>query len=470
MSFDIIAFNKINAEILKNIKSITTNTRNVMIMNIKIWKFVYMNDQLIKQKYNIIISKDDEVIQYHDCITATSFDRALQIANSFDDKDNIYVIGGSEIYDISIKHKDCKNIYLFDDEYCSHIPKYFVSNTMYKPFCDQKDKSMLATFATEKVVNNSCKFITYSNISNPNSDEKQYLDLIKTILSEGDIKNGRNGKTLSIFGPQHIFDLQKGFPLLSTKKMFFEGIVKELLFFLKGQTDSKILSNDGVKIWEPNTTPEFLANRKLNYEQGDIGPMYGFNWRFFGAEYKGCGADYTNKGFDQLHNLIKSLIDDRDSRRHLMTTYDPTVVDLSVLAPCHGLTIQFYVNQSRDYNEYFLNCKMYQRSVDVGLGYPFNIASYALLIHIICQVTGYLPGKLIMTLGDTHIYESHIEKLKLQSNRIPMVQPKINIVPQFKIDGSNINDRIKFIENLKYEDIILENYNCYPGIKLDMIA
>ena len=255
----------------------------------------------------------------------------------------------------------------------------------------------------------------------------------------------------------------KGMLRLS-KKMFFNGIVEELLFFLRGQTNSKILEEKGVNIWKDNTTKEFLQNRKLPYREGDMGPMYGYNWRHFGHPYSNSVEDYSNKGYDQLYHLIQSLKNDKHSRRHLLTTYDPSIISESVLAPCHGIVSQFYISSIN--GKEYLHCKMYQRSVDVALGYPFNIASYALLIHILCYITGYKPGKLIMTLGDTHIYESHIPMLQKQIERVPLQQPALNINSVYNKHLSPIEN----IERLCSNDFILDDYYSYSSIKMKMVV
>jgi thymidylate synthase len=237
-----------------------------------------------------------------------------------------------------------------------------------------------------------------------------------------------------------------------------------LIFFINGHTNSKLLEKKNVNIWKDNTTRDFLDNRGLHhYVVGDMGPMYGYNWRHFGSKYNGC-INKNNGGYDQLYNLIEGLINDPNSRRHLLTTYDPSTVTESVLAPCHGITIQFNVRNNK-----YLDCKMYQRSADIGLGYPYNIASYGLFVHIICHVTGYNVGNLIMTLGDAHIYEQHIEQLKKQTLREPLLFPQLVITKEFDVK-SNVQNKVNFMENLLFSDIKLVDYNCYPLIKMDMIA
>ena len=195
-----------------------------------------------------------------------------------------------------------------------------------------------------------------------------------------------------------------------------------------------------------------------------MGPMYGWNWRNFGAEYDGCDSVYMGCGYDQLRNLIDTIINDPNSRRLLLTTYDPSKVSQSVLAPCHGLVVQFNVSQSK-----YLDCKMFQRSVDTALGYSYNVASYAALMHIIGIATGLTPRNLFMTLGDTHIYEQHIEKVKKHFDRNPMNYPTLHYKGSIDM-STDIDAKIKWMENLKPEDFELKDYHYYPGIKMDMVA
>ena len=245
--------------------------------------------------------------------------------------------------------------------------------------------------------------------------------------------------------------------------MFWRGIVKELLFFIKGKTDANILSEDGIHIWDWNTSREFLDSRNLDYEEGDMGPMYGWNWRYFGAEYQGKDYDYTNQGFDQLRDCIDKIINDPTNRRIMMTTFDPSKVEESVLAPCHSLVVQFYIKDG------VISEHMYQRSADAFLGVPFNITSNALLLCLIAKATGLQPGKLIMSFGDMHIYEEHLEQVNKQITREPHIFPLLNINKEVE-DTSSLDDVIEYLETITYEDMELIDYKHYKGIKANMIA
>tara|TARA_B100001939_G_scaffold74985_1_gene63027 strand:- start:2215 stop:3039 length:825 start_codon:yes stop_codon:yes gene_type:complete len=268
---------------------------------------------------------------------------------------------------------------------------------------------------------------------------RQYLNLVKHVLENGEFKEDRTGTgTKSIFGYQMRFNLAEGFPMVTTKKLHLKSIIYELLWFLKGDTNIKYLKDNGVNIWNA------WADSK-----GDLGPVYGYQWR-----------NWNNDGIDQISNLIKNLNDNPSSRRHLISAWNPSVLpDTSksfetniangkaALPPCHAF-FQFHIINGK------LSCQLYQRSADIFLGVPFNIASYSLLTLMIAQVCKLKPGDFIHTFGDAHIYSNHFEQMKLQLTRKPRKLPTIKI-----------NNKIKNIFDFKFEDFILENYNPHPHIK-----
>ncbi|PIK56412.1 putative thymidylate synthase [Apostichopus japonicus] len=244
-------------------------------------------------------------------------------------------------------------------------------------------------------------------------DENQYLDLIREIVNKGKIKGDRTGTgTKSIFGCQSRYNLRDQFPLLTTKSVFWRGVAEELLWFIKGSTSAKSLTEKKVHIWDANGSREFLDKRGLShYEDGELGPVYGFQWRHFGAEYKGLDHAYTGEGVDQLQEVIETIKTNPDDRRIILTAWNPTDLPKMALPPCHAFA-QFYVCDGE------LSCQLYQRSADMGLGVPFNIASYALLTYMIAHVTDLKPGDFIHTLGDAHVYLNHIEPLKKQETEL----------------------------------------------------
>jgi thymidylate synthase len=288
-------------------------------------------------------------------------------------------------------------------------------------------------------------------------EEYKYLHLLEKILNEGVIKEDRTGTgSKSIFGAQLKFDLSKSFPILTTKKVFWKGVVEELLWFIRGETDSKQLEAKGVKIWVGNTTREFLDKKGLNYPEGEIGPGYGFQWRRWGGTYKfgppfNCDEDWD--GIDQLANVIDTIKKNPNDRRMIVSAWNVDQIDKMALPPCHLLQ-QYYVENGR------LHLMWYQRSNDVFLGSCFNISSYALLTCIIAKITGLQPGSITYAMGDTHIYLNHVDQCKEQISRTPYPFPQLNI----KKDIKTLED----IENLQFEDIELIGYQSHAAIKAPM--
>lgn len=258
--------------------------------------------------------------------------------------------------------------------------------------------------------------------------------------------------TKSIFGAQMRFDLRNDtFPLLTTKKTFFRGIAEELFWFIKGSTDAKILQDKNVRIWDGNSSREFLDKSGFHdRREGDLGPVYGFQWRHFGAKYTTCDDDYAGQGIDQLNDVINRIKSNPNDRRIIMSAWNPVDIPQMALPPCHCL-VQFYVANDE------LSCQLYQRSADMGLGVPFNIASYALLTYMIAHVTKLKPGDFVHTLGDAHIYLNHIDPLKEQIQRHPRPFPKMRIRRQ-----------VDSIEDFGIDDFEIIDYNPYPAIKMEM--
>lgn len=284
-------------------------------------------------------------------------------------------------------------------------------------------------------------------------DEMQYINLIKRIIAKGVKRSDRTGiGTVSQFGAQMRFCLRDGtFPLLTTKRVFWRGITEELLWFIRGSTDAKILQEKNVKIWDGNSTREFLDKCGFTDRAvGDLGPVYGFQWRHFGASYKTCDDDYTGQGIDQLNEVIEKIKKNPNDRRIIMSAWNPLDIPKMALPPCHCL-VQFYVANDE------LSCQLYQRSADMGLGVPFNIASYALLTYMIAHVTGLKPGDFIHTLGDAHVYLNHIEPLEEQIKRVPRKFPKLII-----------KRKVENIEDFTFDDFEMQNYNPHGKINLEM--
>lgn len=289
-----------------------------------------------------------------------------------------------------------------------------------------------------------------------NQEEKNYLNLLQQILETGSKREDRTGVgTLGIFGTQLRFSLQDDtIPLLTTKKMFTKGIIEELLFFIRGETDTKKLEEKGVNIWKGNTSRQFLDSRGLKHlPEGSLGKGYGYQWRKFGAEEAFNTRLPAEAGVDQLAQVFDSIKKDPMGRRHIVTAWNPAQLNEMALPPCH-MTFQFYVDNGT------LSCQWYQRSVDCFLGLPFNIMSYAVLTRLMAEATGLKAKEVIFVGGDTHIYLNHIDQVKEQLSRDPFVFPKMKINKKL--------ESLKDIESLVHTDFEIVDYKSHPSIKATM--
>ena len=288
--------------------------------------------------------------------------------------------------------------------------------------------------------------------------ELGYLNLVRQIIKSGVKEVGRNGTTYTNVGAMLRFSLEDNkIPLITTKKLAWRVCLKELLWFMNGDTNNKILKDQNVKIWNGNGTRKFLDSRGLNYlKEDDLGPVYGHQWRFWNAPYSrelGCSKDYKGKGIDQLQNVIDDINLSKktgeSSRRMIMSAWNPEQLDEMALPPCHVLSQYHLVNNK-------LSCTLYQRSGDVGLGVPFNIASYSFLTHLLAKHCGLEAGEFVHFIGNAHIYDDHIEPLKLQLENEPYEFPDVEI------------KRRENIDDYKFDDFSINNYKFHKIIKMDM--
>jgi dihydrofolate reductase/thymidylate synthase len=409
-------------------------------------------------RLNIVITSDVKYRAAERFVAFTDLNTAL-LAMRDSGVANIFVIGGAKLAEEAILHKNCRQVYL------TRINEHHRCDVFLSEFFIRVLETRFWLFS-EKNTGDVCflKYI-YHNVQ-----ENQYLDLLGKIL-QTEKRITRNAETYSIFGERLEFDLQMGFPLLTTKKMFTRGILEELLFFLRGETDTKILEERGVFIWHDNTTEDFIREHGKNLKPLDMGPMYGYQWRSFNGSYVNNSTEKDNinaffhqrvDGRDQLKKCIDLLISDPNSRRILMTSYNPAQAEEGVLYPCHGITIQFYVENGR------ISIQMYQRSADAFLGLPFNIASYAaMLIVVVALVNGigkknYVPGRLIIVLGDVHLYTAHRVAATVQMNRRLEARPFCTV--RFEKPLKKIED----IMDIVAADFIVENYEHMPPIKAKM--
>ncbi|KAH6676422.1 thymidylate synthase/dCMP hydroxymethylase domain-containing protein [Halenospora varia] len=289
-------------------------------------------------------------------------------------------------------------------------------------------------------------------------EEHQYLDLIREILETGEHRPDRTGTgTFSLFAPKPLkFSLSTPegaliLPLLTTKRVFLRAVIAELLWFISGSTSSLPLTAAGIKIWDGNGSREYLDSVGLSHRAvGDLGPVYGFQWRHFGAEYIDAETDYTGKGVDQLAEVIHKLKDNPYDRRIILSAWNPKDLKLMALPPCH-MFAQFYVSYPKtaegEKGKGRLHCQLYQRSCDMGLGVPFNIASYALLTHMLAHVCDLVPGTFTHTMGDAHVYADHVDALKVQLTREPKSFPELEIVQ---------------------DDFVVKGYEPHKGIAMKM--
>ena len=289
-----------------------------------------------------------------------------------------------------------------------------------------------------------------------NKEEEQYLNMTRRVIDEGILEEGRNGNTICLYGEKMEFSLDDNvLPLLTSKKVAWRTCLRELLWFISGSTSNHKLQEKKVRIWDGNSTREFLDSRNLHHlEEGDLGPVYGHQWRHFNAPYTTHDADYRGKGIDQLATVIDQLKNDRQSRRIVLSAWNPAQLDEMALPPCHAF-VQFHV-----VNDSKLICCLYQRSGDVGLGVPFNIASYSFLTHMLAHHTGLKAHKFIHFIGNAHVYESHVEALKEQLNNETFSFPTVRMV-------CPVRDKI---EDYVEEDFVVEGYKSGKVVKMDMVA
>jgi len=470
---------------LKHFKAITSTTtcstkRNAVVMGRMTWESIPDKFKPLPGRLNIVLSRSlaaeaahkenspVETTQLHEgVIVQGSLEDALETLASPEyavDVETVYVIGGAKVYEEAVKSELCEAIHmtrvLRDDVECDTFfpvldPKQWRCWASKPPTRDRDMRYAFTTFV--RAPSNATAASAWTMPTLPSAapavhEELQYLELVKEIIDNGAERSDRTGTgTLSVFGRQMRFDLRHSFPLLTTKRTFWRGVAEELLWFVHGTTNAKELQDKDIHIWDGNGSREYLDSVGLGHrEEGDLGPVYGFQWRHFGAEYTNCHADYTNKGVDQLAEVIDKIRNNPTDRRILLTAWNPAALKEMALPPCH-MFCQFYVANGE------LSCQMYQRSCDMGLGVPFNIASYALLTCLIAKVCDLRPGDFIHTLGDAHVYLNHVEPLKVQLEHTPRPFPVLKI-----------NTDCKDIDRIKFEDLEIVGYLPHKKIEMKM--
>lgn len=421
---------------------------------------------------------------------------ALRMLEDMEGIDRVFVIGGEKVYADALKMDECHVLHLTrvldePDESCDAF------------FPDVDWSQFMEVDASDPMVENDTRFEFLTYVRRPygaadrerdgpvpvKHDEDQYLDLVRRILDSGVSRTDRTGVgTVAVFGAQMRFDLRNGqFPLLTTKRVFWRGVAEELLWFISGCTDGEVLSAKGIRIWDGNGSREFLDRLGFHDRRpGDLGPVYGFQWRHFGAKYATCDADYAGQGIDQLAQVIEMIKTQPDSRRIIMTAWNPSdLVRRVLLIGKHRLNERSTASDGTSTLSYVLPVLRQRwravlplvstivrygpwgplqcmRSGLPFLGHfltvsPYKIASYALLTRLIAHVCGLKAGELIHTLGDAHVYMNHVDALKEQLKRTPRPFPTLTI-----------NSSTTSIDGFKFEDVHLDGYNPYPAIKMDM--
>ncbi|KAF0684030.1 Aste57867_23951 [Aphanomyces stellatus] len=436
---------------LKHFREITTTTtdaskQNAVIMGRKTWESLPAKFRPLPGRLNVVLTRNADVAKALESesspvLAASSFDDAL--AKLPESVENVFAIGGGSVYADALGHPACRRAYVTMVDGDFECDAFFPSTMARRGFVQT------ASSAVQRENDVAFQFVTFER----RHEEHQYLDLIERILDEGVQKGDRTGTgTVSLFGAQMRFSLRDNvFPLLTTKRVFWKGVAEELLWFVSGNTNAKTLQDKGIKIWDGNGSRDYLDSIGLAHrEEGDLGPVYGFQWRHFGATYVDMHTDYTGQGHDQLADVIDKIKNKPNDRRIILSAWNPADLGLMALPPCH-MFCQFYVANGE------LSCQMYQRSADMGLGVPFNIASYALLTRMLAQVCGLSAGDFIHVIGDAHVYLNHVEPLRQQLARAPRPFPTLRLNPA-KTD----------IDAFEFSDFTIDAYNPHKTIKMDM--
>jgi len=443
-------------------KSTTIGTGdNAIIMGRKTYQSLPKSWRPLPGRRNIVVSSTD--IQGVE--TVRSLADALHLSTS---NRKTFIAGGVAIYHEAMQ----KYAYLCDKILISHIPDtqtcdVFFPYDLAKSIALYSKRQMFEYFEDLEVLKDQSEGLSVKKkigelvletiTVDKTHPEQQYLDILTKILDKGEKRPDRTGVGVkSIFGLRMQFDLRDGAPFTTTKRLPVKCVEAEELFFISGKTDTKILEAQNVNIWKKNTSEQYLTDHHLPWVEGDMGPSYGLQWRHAGAEYTGCKTDYTGKGVDQLKNVIEGIKKDPFGRRHVVSAWDAANIHLMVLPPCHAF-FQFYVGCDEAGDPTYLDCNLYQRSSDMFLGIPFNIASYTLLMHMIGHITGLIPRKFIHDLGDAHIYLNHMEQVRELVTRTPYPLCKISF-------ARSITD----IDDFKIEDIIITGYRSWSIITGDM--
>ncbi|KAK4742295.1 hypothetical protein SAY87_000296 [Trapa incisa] len=438
---------------MKFFKELTSGTsepgkKNAVVMGRKTWESIPSMYRPLTGRLNVVLTRSGsfDIATAENVLICGSMSSALEMLASSPYSlsiEKVFVIGGGEIYREALNAPQCDAIHITEIDGNIKCDTFIpvVDTSLFHPWYSSfpiVENNIRFAFTTYVRVRSSHILLGDDNsVSNGKSnkleikrfdfmpkliferhEEYLYLSLVENILLNGTVKDDRTGTgTISKFGCQMRFNLRRTFPLLTTKKVFWRGVVEELLWFISGSTNAKILQDKGIHIWDGNASREYLDSIGLKErEEGDLGPVYGFQWRHFGARYTDMHTDYTGQGFDQLLDVINKIKNNPDDRRIILSAWNPSDLKLMALPPCH-MFAQFYVANGE------LSCQMYQRSADMGLGVPFNIASYALLTRMIAHICDLNAGDFVHVIGDAHVYRNHIRPLEEQFQKAPRPFP-----------------------------------------------
>lgn len=430
-----------NAEDLKRFKHITSGPEHpILLMGRRTYES--MPRKVFEGKRHACVLSQTARESEGNVTFCTSIDRAMFHCKSYE---KTFVIGGAPLIMNLLRHVYTIDLTVLSEEY--NCDKFLA-------YSKEELDMVFADFDSETVPFSAGVYVRMERRSPRELAEYHYLELMRTCLSEGVFKMDRTGVGRhSIFGHQLRFDLERAFPLLTTKKVFWKGVVEELIWFLRGDTDVKKLQAAGVHIWDGNSTRAYMDSIGItDREEGDIGPCYGWQWRHFGAEYQTAQTDYTGKGFDQIKAILQAISKDKATARAVMSAWNPPDMAKMNLPPCHVL-YQFSVQKDK------LCCHMYQRSADVFLGLPFNIASSALLCHIMASMLRLDVGTLHVSLGDAHVYDNHVDQCFEQLTRTPRHPCTLTILEPIEFDTLN---------TLEAKHFRLNDYHPHPSIKAEM--
>ena len=422
-------------------KKTISNGKNVIIMGKDTYLTLPDQYRPLPHRKNVVISSTLKEANHPNIKIYKDLTTALIDIGKWSDIDKVYIGGGQRIYEEVIT----QYLYLCQKIYVSHIPEDYL--------CDRFFPAEVLKLCQAKLKHQYLKFKIVVYKPQLKHQEYRYLDLITEVKTQGDYNNDRTGiGTYSLFGKQLEFDIRERIPAVTTKKLLYPMVIRELLWMISGSTNSKILEEKGINIWKGNSSREFLDRRGLtSYFEGDIGPGYGFQYRHWGAKYSGYSADYTGQGIDQLSNVINEIKTNPSSRRLIVSAWNVADLPLISLPPCH-LLYQFNVSGE------WLDCQVYQRSADLFLGLPFNMLFYSILTYMVAHLTKLKPRKLSFCLGNAHIYSNHLEAVEKLLQRTPFPWAKLT----FK-DAEQINSIDQFtFENIEIKDYVSWSYIGAP--------